>query len=107
MRPDLDIVFRALADPSRRHIVERLGIGSTSVTELARPLSMSLPAVMQHLVVLERCGVVTSTKRGRVRTCSLEPLSLVPVEHWASARRADWERRLDGLAVYLGEGQRD
>ncbi|MEJ7719659.1 MAG: metalloregulator ArsR/SmtB family transcription factor [Ilumatobacteraceae bacterium] len=87
VQSDLDDLFRALADPSRRHIVERLGIGSTSVTELARPLSMSLPGVMQHLVVLERCGVVSSTKRRRVRTCSLEPAALVPVEHWASARR--------------------
>ena len=106
VQTDLDDVFRALADPSRRHIVERLGAGPASVSELARPRTMSRRGVMQHLVVLEQCGVVASIKRGRVRRCSLQPAALEPIETWVSTRRADWERRLDGLADYLGESTR-
>jgi len=100
----VDEVLRALADPHRRRIVEQLGDGQMSVSALATPLPMSLPAVMQHLAVLERCGLVESTKQGRVRTCRLRRAALGPLEDWLSARRADWERRLDELAVHLGEG---
>jgi DNA-binding transcriptional ArsR family regulator len=90
-------VFQALADPSRRVIVERLSRGPASVSELARPLPMSLPAAVQHLQVLETSGLVRSEKRGRVRTFHIEPAGLRPVEQWISARRASWERRLERL----------
>ena len=100
----IDRVFHALADPSRRVIVERLSRGSASVSELARPLPMSLPAVVQHIQVLETSGLVRSEKVGRVRTCEIEPAALRPVEQWISARRSNWERRLDRLGDYLAEG---
>src|SRR5919197_6496711 len=95
--PDVDRLFHALADPGRRVIVERLSAGPASVSELARPLPMSLPAVTQHLRVLEDSGLVSSEKVGRVRTCRIEPNALRPVERWISERRATWERRLDHL----------
>jgi DNA-binding transcriptional ArsR family regulator len=100
---NIDRVFHALADPSRRAIVERLSHDPASVSELARPLSMSLPAVLQHLQVLETSGLVRSEKTGRVRTCQIEPAALRPVEQWISARRSNWERRLDRLGDYLAE----
>ena len=99
----VDRVFQALADPSRRTIVERLSRGPASVSELARPLAMSLPAVVQHLHVLETSGLVRSEKIGRVRTCQIEPAALRPVEQWISARRSNWERRLDRLGDYLAD----
>src|ERR671919_3145950 len=102
-REDVDRVFHALADPNRREIVERLSRGPASVSELARPLPMSLPAVVQHLQVLETSGLVRSEKRGRVRTCQIEPAALRPVEQWISAWRSNWERRLDRLGDYLAE----
>ena len=102
-RPGVDRVFHALADPSRRVIVERLSSGPASVSELAEPLPMSLPAVTQHLRVLEECGLVRSEKVGRVRTCRIEPKALRPVERWISDRRSAWEHRLDRLGEYLGE----
>ncbi len=100
---EIDRVFHALADPSRRVIVERLSRGPASVSDLARPLPMSLPAVVQHLQVLETSGLVRSEKIGRVRTCRLEPAALAPVEQWMSARRSHWELRLDRLGDYLAE----
>ena len=105
--PALDRVFHALADPSRRSIVDQLSHGSASVSDLAAPLPMSLPAVVQHLQVLETSGLVRSEKIGRVRTCQLEPAALRPVEQWISARRSNWERRLDRLGDYLAESDRD
>jgi DNA-binding transcriptional ArsR family regulator len=102
-RESVDWVFHALADPNRRVIVERLSRGPASVSELARPLPMSLPAVVQHLQVLEASGLVRSEKIGRVRTCRIEPAALRPVEQWISARRSSWERRLDRLGDYLAE----
>jgi DNA-binding transcriptional ArsR family regulator len=105
-RPELDGVFHALSDPSRRSIVERLSRGSATVTDLAAPLPMSMPAVLQHLQVLEESGLVRSRKVGRVRTCSIEVDGLGPVEHWIDERRGAWERRLDRLGEYLGEGER-
>jgi DNA-binding transcriptional ArsR family regulator len=98
---DLDRLFGALADPTRRAIVERLSRGPASVSELARPLPMSLPAAMQHLGVLEAVGLVRSQKMGRVRMCSIEPSSLSLAEQWINARRIQWERRLDRLGNYL------
>src|SRR5918997_5780091 len=103
-RDDVDRVFHALADPNRRVIVERLSRGPATVSELAQPLPMSLPAVVQHLHVLEGSGLVRSEKVGRVRTCRIEPVALRPVERWISARRTSWERRLDRLGEYLAEG---
>lgn len=97
----LDLLFHALADPSRRTMVERLGRGPASVSELAKPLAMSLPSVLQHLQVLETSGIVRSEKVGRVRTCRLEPEALRTAEQWIADRRATWERRLDRLGEYL------
>ncbi len=97
----LDLTFQALADPSRRAMVERLSRGPASVGELARPLAMSLPAVMQHLRVLEASGLVRSEKVGRVRTCRIEPAALRTAEEWIGERRASWERRLDRLGEVL------
>jgi len=99
----LDRVFQALADPTRRAMVERLSRGPASVSELARPLAMSLPAVFQHLQVLEASGLVRSEKLGRVRTCRIEPEVLSAAEQWINERRTGWMRRLDRLGVFLAE----
>src|SRR5213594_2719856 len=99
----LDRVFQALADPTRRGMVERLGRGPASVSELAGPLTMSLPAVVQHLQVLEASGLVRSENVGRVRTCRIEPAALRTAERWIAERRTTWERRLDRLGDYLAE----
>jgi DNA-binding transcriptional ArsR family regulator len=101
--PSLDLVFQALADPTRRAMVERLTLGPASVSALAEPLSMSLPAVMQHLQVLEASGLVRSEKVGRVRTCRVEPAALRTAEEWISERRTSWERKLDRLGEFLAE----
>ena len=97
----LDRAFHALSDATRRAVLERLTRGPASVSELARPLGMSLPAVVQHLHVLQVSGLVRSEKIGRVRTCRLEPKALRTAESWISARRSQWERRLDRLGEYL------
>jgi DNA-binding transcriptional ArsR family regulator len=99
----LDLMFQALADPARRGMIARLCRGPASVSELAQPLTMSLPAVMQHLQVLEASGLVTSKKVGRVRTCRLEPKTLGTAEQWLADRRASWERRLDRLGDFLAQ----
>src|SRR5919198_4963085 len=104
-REGVDRLFHALADPNRLAIVERLSRGPASVSELARPLPMSLPGVVQHLQVLETSGLVHSEKVGRVRICRIEPAALRPVEKWISARRSSWERRLDRLGDYLADGE--
>ena len=100
---DLDRVFQALADPGRRIMLERLSQGPASVSELGRPLAMSLAAVVQHVQVLEASGLVRSQKLGRIRTCSLNSSALRSAEHWISARRTLVERRLDRLGEYLPE----
>ena len=97
----LDRVFQALADSTRRDMVERLIRGPASVSELAEPLAMSLPAVMQHIQVLEACGLVRTEKAGRVRTCHIEPAALRMAEDWIAAQRTAWEHRLDQLGSYL------
>ncbi|MEU3168405.1 metalloregulator ArsR/SmtB family transcription factor [Streptosporangium sp. NPDC006930] len=99
----LDRVFQALADATRREMVERLVRGPSSVSELARPLEMSLPAVMQHLQVLEACGLVRTEKVGRVRTCHIEPDVLRTAESWLVGQRTTWEHRLDRLGDLLNE----
>ena len=98
-----DRVFQALADPSRRSMVERLALGTASVSELAQPLSMSLAAVVQHVGILESAGIVDSEKIGRVRICRLSPDGLSPAERWLSAQRSQWEQQLDRLGDLLAE----
>jgi DNA-binding transcriptional ArsR family regulator len=98
---NLDRLFHALADPARRAIVEQLTRGPAPVSELARPLPMSLPSAMQHLGVLEEAGLVRSEKIGRVRTCTIEPRALSHAEQWINARRIEWEHRFDRLGEYL------
>jgi DNA-binding transcriptional ArsR family regulator len=99
----LDLVFQALADPTRRQIVERLCRGPASVTQLAQPFAMTLPAVVQHLQVLESSGLVRSEKIGRTRTCHIETTVLRTAEHWIGERRTTWERRFDRLGDILAE----
>ncbi|MEP7178490.1 MAG: metalloregulator ArsR/SmtB family transcription factor [Pseudonocardiales bacterium] len=99
----LDRMFHALADPSRREMVQRLTGGPATVSELARPLAMSLPAVVQHLNVLQASGLVRSEKVGRIRTCRLDTKALASAEKWIAQRRASWEQRLDRLGDYLAE----
>jgi DNA-binding transcriptional ArsR family regulator len=106
-RAPLDRVFQALADPTRMLMVERLCRGPVSVSELAQPLAMSLSAVMQHLDVLEACGLVRSEKVGRVRTCHVETTALRTAERWIAERRTTWERRFDRLGEYLAEHPED
>ena len=103
LKYELDRTFAALADPTRRAMVERLVQGAATVSELARPLPMSLPAVMLHLKVLEESGLVTSEKTGRVRTCRIDPKMLSQAEQWVSERRQMWERSLDRLGAFLDE----
>ena len=102
----LDLRFQALADPTRRAMVLKLVKGPATVSDLAEPLEMSLPAVMQHLKLLESSGLVRSKKVGRVRTCSLEPKALQTTEQFFSGLRELWEQRLDRLAEYLEKEQR-
>lgn len=97
----LDLAFQALADPTRRAMVERLSRGPASVSELARPTGLSLPSVMQHLALLEGSGLVRTQKAGRVRTCRIEPAALGLAEQWIQQRRLEWEARLDRLGDYL------
>lgn len=94
-------VFRALADPTRSAVVERLSRGPAAMSELARPFQMALPSFSQHLDILEECGVVRSRKSGRVRTYELNPRPLAQAENWLAGRRRLWERRLEQLDAYL------
>jgi DNA-binding transcriptional ArsR family regulator len=100
---DLDRTFQALADKSRRTMVERLTLGPASVSELAEPLAMSLAAVVQHVQVLEACGVVATEKVGRTRMCRIEGAAMTAAERWISDRRRGWEVRLDRLGDVLHE----
>jgi len=97
----LDQVFQALADPTRRAVVARLSKGPVSTSALARPFAMALPSFTQHLGVLEACGLVRSKKKGRVRTYELSATRLKAAEAWISLQRAAWEKRLDQLDAYL------
>jgi DNA-binding transcriptional ArsR family regulator len=98
---DLNRVFQALADPTRRAVLERLTNGPAPMSELAQPFNMALPSFSQHLDVLENCGLVRSQKAGRVRTYQLEPQPLQVAEQWITEQRAIWESRLDQLDDYL------
>ena len=97
----LDLAFQALADPTRRAMIARLSTGPASVSELARPLTMSLPAVMQHLAVLESSGLVSTQKSGRTRICRIEAQALGLAEAWINARRNEWTARLDRFGRYV------
>ncbi len=99
----LDQVFHALSDPTRRRMVERLARAPASVSDLAKPLDMTLAAVVQHVQVLEECGVVHTEKIGRVRMCRVEPKSLGAAEQWIRGRRELWEHRFDLLEEALKE----
>jgi DNA-binding transcriptional ArsR family regulator len=103
----IDRVFHALGDPTRRAIVEKLSEGPTSVSHLARPLEITLAAVVQHLQILEKSGLVHTEKVGRVRTCRIEPKGLSVAEQWIEDRRALWEKRLDRLGDLLAEPDPD
>jgi DNA-binding transcriptional ArsR family regulator len=102
----VDRVFHALADSTRRALVERLSKGPASVTDLAKPLAITLAAVVQHLQVLEQSGVIRTEKAGRVRTCRIELHGLSVAERWIAERRSLWERRLDRLGEILAEEER-
>lgn len=97
----LDLAFQALSDPGRRAMVERLSLGPASVSELAKPLPMTLSAVVQHLQVLETAGLVKSEKVGRVRTCALQIETMTQVERWIAERKRFWEQQYDQLEAYL------
>src|ERR1700747_1138358 len=94
-------VFQALSDPTRRAVLERLTRGPAAVSELAQPFRMALPSFVQHLAMLEDCGLVSSKKQGRVRTYTIAPQPLRAAEHWLTAQRVNWERRLDSLDDFL------
>ncbi len=99
----LDLLFQALADPTRRAVVERLSRGPTATSELAQPFKMALPSFLQHLDVLQKCGLVQSQKSGRVRTYELAPNTLKTAEDWMATQRTLWERRLDQLDSFLDD----
>jgi DNA-binding transcriptional ArsR family regulator len=100
---DIDRVFHALGDPTRRAMVERLSQGPVSVSSLAKPLAITLAAVIQHLQILEESGLIHTEKVGRVRTCRVEPEGLSAAEQWIADRRTLWEQRLDRLGELLAE----
>jgi DNA-binding transcriptional ArsR family regulator len=93
----LDSVFHALADPTRRAVIQRLGQGSATVSELAEPFDMALPSFVKHIAVLEASGLIGSKKIGRVRTCTLKPRKLAAAERWFGEQRALWEGRYNNL----------
>lgn len=97
----LDLVYHALANRTRRAVIAQLGEGPASVSELAQPHDMALPSFLKHLDVLERAGLIVTEKKGRVRTCTLNPERLRPAESWLAARKRMWSTRLDGLANLL------
>ena len=99
--PQLDRAFQALSDPVRRRMLQRLSLGPASVSELAKPFSISLPAVLQHLKALEESGLVRSEKKGRVRTVRLDAKTLASAESWIAEQRSEWEAHADRLEVYL------
>ena len=103
----IDRVFHALGDPTRRAIVEKLSEGPISVSVLAKPLEITLAAVVQHLQILEKSGLVHTEKVGRVRTCRIEPKGLSVAEQWIEDRRTFWEKRLDRLGDLLAEPDAD
>jgi DNA-binding transcriptional ArsR family regulator len=106
-KPDINRIFHALGDPTRRAMMEALSQGAMSVSQLAEPFNMTLAAVLQHLQLLEECGLVETEKVGRVRSCRVDPAGLDAMEQWIRERRSIWERRLDRLGDLLGEPEKD
>jgi DNA-binding transcriptional ArsR family regulator len=104
---NIDRVFHALGDPTRRAIVEKLSKGPISVSQLAKPLDITLAAVVQHLQVLVESGLVHTEKVGRVRTCGIEPAGLSVAQQWIDDRRSSWEERFDRLGDLLAESEED
>jgi DNA-binding transcriptional ArsR family regulator len=104
-KASVDRVFHALGDPTRRAILERVSEGPVSVSSLAQPLRITVAAAVQHVQVLEKSGLVHTTKVGRVRTCRMEPKGLSVVEQWINARRSLWEKRFDRLGELLSDEQ--
>ena len=104
---NIDRVFHALGDPTRRAIVEKLSQGPTSVSRLAKPLHISLAAVVQHLQILQASGLVQTEKAGRVRTCRIDPVGISVAEQWLTERRSAWENRFDRLGDLLAEPDGD
>jgi DNA-binding transcriptional ArsR family regulator len=104
---DLDRVFQALADPTRRGMIERLGRAPATVSELAAPISISLAAVVQHVQILEASGLVRTEKIGRTRTCQIDTNTLAAAERWLEARRSQWNTHLDRLGDYLDRSTGD
>ncbi|MGB6743295.1 MAG: metalloregulator ArsR/SmtB family transcription factor [Terracidiphilus sp.] len=102
-KPNIDRIFHALGDPTRRAMMVRLSQGPMSVSRMAEPFDMTLAAVVQHIQVLEECGLVETEKVGRVRSCRIEPTGLDAMEQWIRDRRSIWEHRLDRLGDLLGE----
>ncbi len=100
---DIDRLFHALGDPTRRAMLDRLTQGPQSVSALAEPLGITLTAVMQHLQILQECGLAATEKLGRVRTCRIEPAGFDALEQWIRDHRTAWERKLDRLGALLGE----
>lgn len=103
VKPDIDRIFRALGDPTRRAMMEKLSAGPISVSRLAVPFGITLAAVVQHLQVLEECGLVQTEKHGRVRTCRTQPAGLQVAAQWIADRKSLWELRLDKLGQLLTE----
>jgi DNA-binding transcriptional ArsR family regulator len=101
----LDAVLGALADPTRRAVITRLGRGPGSVSDLARPFAMTLPSFVKHIRVLERSGLIRTTKEGRTRTCTLEHERLALVTGWLAQQSAIWEARTDRLEAFLADDQ--
>jgi len=99
----LDLMFHALSDGNRRAMIDRLSRQPLSVSALAKPMGISLPAVMQHIAVLEQCGIVRTQKVGRVRTCALDTAALSRAEQWIAERRQFWSGRLDALGAFLDQ----
>ena len=100
-KPALDTVFHALADPTRRAVIQQLSRGTATVSELARPFDMALPSFMKHIGVLESSGLISSKKIGRVRTCRIKPRKMAMAQTWLDEQRAIWEGRADRLAQYV------
>lgn len=103
----LDVIFQALADPTRRAVVARLGAGPASISDLARPFDMALPSFMKHIHLLEGSGLIRTHKQGRVRSCAIEKAQFAVVEAWLSAQRALWEGRADRLELFVTQNEEE
>jgi DNA-binding transcriptional ArsR family regulator len=101
----LNMVFQALADPTRRAVIGRLGEGPASVSELAQPFDMALPSFMKHIHLLEESGWIRTRKQGRVRTCAIDRATFVAVDGWLAEQRALWEARTDRLEHFVTQNQ--